>query len=55
MVARLDPNNMDAQLKLATFLTLGRNTKEAREKVDLILRNEPSKPARTRKRPPLAI
>ena len=40
-IAKLDPDDIDAQLKLATFYLLGRKTEEAREKLELILQKEP--------------
>ena len=41
-VAELDPNNLDAQLKLANFFLLGRQFDDARGKVDLILGKDPN-------------
>ena len=42
MVAQLDPDNTEAQLKLATFYLLGNKLKESRKKVDAILSKEPN-------------
>ena len=42
IVAQLDPDNTNAQLKLATFYLLGNQLKESRKKVDAILSKEPN-------------
>ncbi|PIW00604.1 MAG: hypothetical protein COW41_04965, partial [Deltaproteobacteria bacterium CG17_big_fil_post_rev_8_21_14_2_50_51_6] len=42
MVVMLNPENIEAQIKVATFLLLGRKIEQAREKVDLILTKDPN-------------
>jgi cytochrome c-type biogenesis protein CcmH/NrfG len=42
MVAKLDPENIDASLKLATFYMLGKKTAESREKVEAVLAKAPN-------------
>jgi Tfp pilus assembly protein PilF len=41
-VAELDPDNTEAQMKLATFYLLGKKNDEAREKIDAVLAKEPN-------------
>jgi len=41
-VAELDPDDLDAQLKLSTFYLLGKKYDEAREKIDGILAKDPN-------------
>jgi len=42
MLAKLDPDNTDVQLKLAGFYFLGKKFKESRKKVDSVLNIEPN-------------
>jgi tetratricopeptide (TPR) repeat protein len=41
MVVKLDPNNTDALLKIATFYMLGKKFEDSRSQVDAVLGNEP--------------
>ena len=41
-VAELEPENTTAQLKMATFLMLGKNFEGAHKKLDMVLDREPT-------------
>jgi cytochrome c-type biogenesis protein CcmH/NrfG len=41
-VAELDPDNIDASLKLATFHMMDKKTAESREKVEAVLPRSPT-------------